>query len=182
MTEAFINVINSVPEEYRYLLKHRLLVIPSNIFFPEFTKFKDTYIHFIKNSKNSEINLMHKFSTCNPIEIKKCSEINVLLYPFVREFYELFYNKYPHYYAGFGIYYSQNVQKNLDLHKDDSLYTINMCLENTSENNEIVFNINNKEIPVYLKEDMMLIHLGSQAHYTKSIENGNRTNIIMWFK
>jgi hypothetical protein len=181
MTEAFKNFINTIPPEYKYLLKHRIIVIPIKTFYNKYESNKTQLINSIINGQNAEINSMHKYSTVCPISEKDCIELNDHIYPFIREFYELFWMKYPSYYTSFGIHYN-NSQKSLALHKDDSLYTINMCLQNSSENNEVVFEINNKQIPVDMKEDMMLIHLGSMPHSTNSITDGSRTNIIMWFK
>ena len=180
-TEALCNVINTIPDEYLIYLKYKILVLPIKVFMLDYEKEKENLIKSINNMSNAEINSMHKWSFENPLNRQKCNELNELIYPFVREYHKLFNRKYPEYFCGFSIVYN-NAQKKLDLHTDDSFYTVNMCLKNTVTDNEVVFLIKNREIAIPCKEDHMIIHLGDVPHYTKKLSSGNRTNIVMWFK
>lgn len=182
MTEVYKNILNEVPLEYKYLLKHKIIVLPINVFYQKYDVEKNKLLNKIHHSKNDEINTLHKYSCENPIDSKTCQEINEVLFFFLREFLEIWNKKCPKYYSGFGIVYDTYSQKTLKLHKDDSFYTINMCLESTAEGNEVVFVCGDKEIPVNIKEDHMIIHLGNHAHFTNEITSGKRTNVVLWYK
>lgn len=182
MTEAFNNIMNTVPKEYKNLLKENILVLPIDTFFKDYYNQKEKLLKLINSSINDEINSMHKYSTKCPLSDESCENINNLIYPFVREFYKLFYQKFPKFYSGFGIYYKKGIQESLKKHIDDSVYTINMCLQNDSENNEIVFESKGKFTIVHLKENLMVIHLGNMPHFTNSISSGSRANIVLWYK
>ena len=192
-SSAFTNVMNTIPPEYRNLMRNGILVIPINLFFMEYPNMKESmYNHIISNMKTSD-NTMHKYTSTVPLSNNDISGINNVLWSFVREYYQLWNNKIPTYYGGFSIIYNKNYEKKLNDHVDDSLYTINMCIKNNNvESNEVVFNgsksncynssYSNKKMFVPCKEDYMIIHLGNHSHQTNELINGERVNIILWFK
>ncbi len=193
MSEAFNNVINQVPKQYKYLIKKGVLCLPISLFYKDYEKNKQEFINKIKNNISSSSNSMHKYTSIVPIEINEIDKINNILWYFVREYYELWNQKLPKYNGGFSLIYNNNFDKKLDLHMDDSIYTINMCIKsNDIEGSNIIFNgtksnsythnYNPKEISVPLSEDYMLIHLGNHPHKTEEIIEGERVNIILWFK
>ena len=62
---------------------------------------------------------------------------------------------------------------------DDSTYTVNFCLENTAIGNEVVFY---EMITVDPIQDHALIHSGKAPHHTNELVEGERTNIVLWYK
>lgn len=181
-TQVFQNIIATIPKEYRYFLKYKLIVLPINQFYKDYYLDKQNLIDTIIKSQNLQINSMHKYSYDNPLPLEQIHSLNNTLFPFIREFYEMYNHLHTNYYSGFSIYYDKFHNKKLDIHTDDSLYTMNLCLKNTAEDNEIVFDLGNKYITMPIKEDYMLIHLGNTPHFTNEISTGERINIIMWFK
>lgn len=176
------NLLEYVPSEYKLYLRNKIIVLPINVVYNSYSIDKTNLLEKINNSKNAEINSMHKYSFVSPLKNEIHESINNKLFPLVKDFYKLN-NNFPNFYTGFAFQYVNNGQNKLNLHTDDSLYTVNLCLENSSDNNEVVFlQSNGKEIPIYLKEDYMLIHLGNQPHYTNKLSDGKRTNIVLWYK
>jgi len=165
---AFNNVIDSIPQEYKNLIKKGILVFPINIFFTQYPNLKDTLINHIFSNMKASINnrlhaiedtgntlslsakdnresfahrnTMHKYTSTVPISEKDINGINNILWSFVREYYELWDNDIPSYHGGFSLIYNKDYEKNLKYHIDDSLYTINMCMRNDNiEGSEIIF-------------------------------------------
>jgi hypothetical protein len=190
---AFTNLMNTVPNEYKKFIKNGILIIPINVFLMQYPNLKDSmYNNIISNMKQSD-NTMHKYTSSVPISDQDINGINNIIWSFVREYYQLWNNKKPSYSGGFSIIYNENYEKKLDYHVDDSLYTINMCIKNNNvEGTEIVFDgstsniynssYNNNKMIVHNKEDYMIIHLGRHPHLTNDLIDGERTNIILWFK
>ena len=90
------------------------------------------------------------------------------------------------YHGGFAIQY-HNLHKDLVLHTDDSFFTVNACLDHRAEGNEVVFikhvkGRGNRELVVPAKTGYAVVHAGHIPHYTKALESGTRTNIVMWFQ
>ena len=181
ITEVLHNVIMNIPEDFRYLAHHGILYVPIDTFFIEYQSIKDDLLNDIQSMPNSEINSMHRYSYENPLSDTQISGLNDCIYPFISELNRQYQLSDPEYYTGFSIIYNR-IQRNLGLHRDDSLYTINMCLKSTAEENEVVFQINRREIVVPIEEDYMLIHYGNIPHYTRDLLSGERINIVMWFK
>jgi hypothetical protein len=190
---AFSNVINTIPDEYKNLIKKGILVVPINVFFIQYPNLKDSmYDHIFKNIKPSD-NTMHSYTSSVPISENEINGINNILWGFVREYYQLWNSKCPSYYGGFSIIYNKYNEQKLKQHIDDSLYTINMCIKKKDvEGSDIVFDgiipncynsvYTKKNIFVPCKEDYMIIHLGNHSHQTNELISGERVNIILWFK
>lgn len=80
----------------------------------------------------------------------------------------------------FYIEYSDITNINLDKHKDDSLLTINICLENNSDGADLVFDDFDKK---YIhKTNVGLMHSGKMEHHVTKLIKGTRKNIIIWIK
>ena len=192
-SSAFTNVMNTIPIEYRKLIKKGILVIPINEFFMKYPNLKDSmYNNILSNIKTSD-NTMHKYTSTVPLSDSDINGINNVLWNFVREYYQLWNKKIPAYHGGFSIVYNKDHEKKLDQHIDDSLYTINMCIKNNNvEGSDVVFHgstsncynlsYSDKKIFVPCKEDYMIIHLGNHPHQTNELNDGERVNIVLWFK
>lgn len=187
------NLMNTIPVYYKRFIKNGILVIPTNLFFTQYPNLKDSmYNNIISNMKLSN-NSMHKYTSYVPISENDINEINNILWHFVKEYYQLLNNKIPSYYGGFSIVYNNNYEKNLNLHTDDSLYTVNICIKNNNvEGTEVIFDgstsncynsyYSSKKLFVPNKEDYMIVHLGKHPHETNELIDGERVNIILWFK
>lgn len=127
---------------------------------------------------------MHKYTSVQPISSNDCQAINRICAAPLAEYCSLylkqydFSNKEPTYHGGFAITYNQG-HKGLSLHKDDSQYTVNFCLSNKSEGNEVIFL---STIQVEMLEDYACIHPGGIPHQTEELKSGERANIILWYK
>jgi len=90
------------------------------------------------------------------------------------------------------IRYDNKTTRKLELHTDDSELTVNLCFENSTTNNEIIFKgyIWNTYFPIKIKhtEDIkvvpekntIIIHRGIHPHKVNELKNGIRENLIMW--
>jgi hypothetical protein len=190
---AFSNVMNTIPDEYKNLIKKGILVVPINVFFIQYPNLKDSMINHIFNNIKPSDNTMHSYTSSVPINENEINGINNILWGFVREYYQLWNSKCPSYYGGFSIIYNKDNEQKLKQHIDDSLYTINMCIKKKDvEGSDIVFDgiipncynsvYTRKNIFVPCKEDYMIIHLGNHSHQTNELISGERVNIILWFK
>ena len=76
------------------------------------------------------VNTMHKYSLKLPLSDSETQALINASWPFVREYYKLPLSaeQQPYLFGGFATTYSAAGNKALDLHYDDSLYTINICL------------------------------------------------------
>jgi hypothetical protein len=180
MTQAFHNIMNCVPKEYKHLLNNGIIALPISVFFKEYTQKKSELIESIKNNIHKSENSMHSYTSDAALTNSDINNINERLWYFVREYYELWDNKKPEYHGGFSLIYNSSYEKKLDLHMDDSLYTVNLCLQTKDlEGSEIVFSgsksncysnkYNNKNIIAVLQEVYMYIHLGSHLHQTNQL-------------
>lgn len=77
-------------------------------------------------------------------------------------------NELPDYHGGFAITYNEG-HKGLALHKDDSQYTVNICLKNEAEGNQVVFN---QSTTLSMIEDYMCVHPGAVPHRTQDLKKG----------
>lgn len=187
------NIIEIVPSEYKFLIKKGILVIPINIFFTKYEELKNSiYDNIFSNIKNSD-NTLHVHTSNVPFSYEDINLLNDILWNIIKEYYQLLNIKKPSYYSGFSIIYNKEYEKKLNTHIDDSLYTINMCIRNNNiEGSEIIFHGSSynyyskvyspKKIFVNCKEDYMIIHLGNHTHQTNELIDGERVNIILWYK
>lgn len=186
-TEAFQNVIQQIPRRHRNALMQKVLIVPAETYIGNDAekaedKIKKWLEVFNENQTNERINTMHKYSGKNPMSDTEMKALINVSWPFIREFYKLHEYTNPHAYGSFVINYSEGMNKSLNLHTDDSLYTISICLQNTATGTEVVFHRGNEMIPVVQTAGEIMFHLGSHQHQTNQIKDGSRTNIIIWVK
>jgi hypothetical protein len=79
--------------------------------------------------------------------------------------------------TGFLIEYNEFGEKKLDKHVDDSKYTINICLENTSD---CELHFDNWDRPVINVKGNLLCHMGNIPHCVTNLTHGTKKNIILW--
>jgi len=131
----------------------------------------------------------------NSLDISKCgidySKILDVSKPFVEKYYELDIDTLQVTRVVL-INYSEFGDKKLNIHMDDSLITINYCLETTAEGNEVVFqgkkNMPNRKykgfhsplLEIAPENNNIYIHYGNHPHYTKNLLSGYRYSIIIW--
>ena len=138
---------------------------------------KNEILEHIKKSNKIKPNSMHKYGhnltnlECIKNLVKKLNEkFNLSL---ENKIYEIY---------AFTAEYGLETNNKLDLHKDNSLITINWNLEIDEhlEGTEIVFPSINKEIQ--MEKSMINIHHGKLDHYVKPLISGSRLNLIIWIK
>lgn len=86
------------------------------------------------------------------------------------------------------MFYLHNYQnmpfKELKIHQDNSIYTLNLCIDISSDcqGSTVDFFNNNKELEVNYKHVLgnFVLHKGSKIHKGNIIEKGTRTSIICW--
>lgn len=88
--------------------------------------------------------------------------------------------------------YGDEYDKDLGFHVDDSLVTMNLCLNDGFSGSDLIFkgtrcpihidteNIDNEEICIKHKKGFMVLHGGKNRHYVTPIESGERYNLIIW--
>jgi len=135
----------------------------------EFSKFND-FDDTIKNA-----NSMHYTSypiNVNNINIKKLIKTIIL-----QEFND---NIKITNISGFIINYNEKNEKELKEHMDDSLYTINLCINESDSGAELHFTSNN--ILVKQKSNHVYFHKGSEKHRVLPLIKGEKKNIIIWIR
>jgi hypothetical protein len=161
-------------------LKKKILYFNIEDFLPPginiLSKFDDYLLRCKKNIEKCP-NTMHKYGGEIPLNEKELNELFYPLIVFVKEFYNI---EKLEYHFGFYIGYPPN--KNLDIHVDDSKITFNICLENTSKTGNVIYQDKNKTTMVQFKKGDILIHPGDYPHYTADILDGERWNLVLWFK
>jgi hypothetical protein len=173
-----------VPKHLRKFIKSGIFIIPNEILIEDYHAKKADYIEKIKNSKETSVNSLHKYTAVNPIAAEDIRKMNMMLREPLNKFYSQYLKHYefgrkePELFASFGISYDQG-HKGLQLHIDDSVYTINLCLHSTARGNEVVFN---EMVVVDPLEDFALVHSGRMPHHTNELMEGERTNVVLWFK
>jgi hypothetical protein len=88
--------------------------------------------------------------------------------------------------------YSDNLDTDLGFHVDDSLVTINLCLNDKFVGSDLIFkgircpihvdtpSTNSEGISIKHKKGFMVLHDGKNRHYVNSIQEGERYNLIIW--
>jgi len=88
--------------------------------------------------------------------------------------------------------YGAKYDRELGLHVDDSIVTMNLCLNDGFSGSDLILNgttcpihmdtaiINNQEICIKQKKGFMILHAGKNRHYVTPIESGERYNLIAW--
>lgn len=134
-------------------------------------------LNIIKNNEIIKPNSMHK---CGHV-LNDLQCIKKLVYK-LNDIYNLKLTDKVYEISAFTAEYGINSNNNLDLHKDNSIITINWNLEIDSDirGTEIVFpSINQK---VEFKNSTLIIHHGKIEHYVEPLLSGSRTNLIIWIK
>ena len=93
---------------------------------------------------------------------------------------------------GYVVRYGDMFDKNLAFHVDDSLITINLCLNEDFSGSELVFqgvrcpthintdSVDEEEIVITHKKGFAVIHYGKNRHYVNPIADGKRYGLIIW--
>ncbi len=138
---------------------------------------KNEILEHINKTNKIKPNSMHKYG--NNLTNLEC--IKNLVQNISKTFNLDLENKIYDIYA-FTAEYGPNTNNNLDLHKDNSLITINWNLEidENLEGTEVIFPTIKKEIK--MEESMINIHHGKIDHYVKPLKTGSRLNLIIWIK
>ena len=88
--------------------------------------------------------------------------------------------------------YGAEYDRELGLHVDDSLVTMNLCLNDGFSGSDLIFKgtrcpihvdtekMNDTEICIKHKKGFMVLHGGKNRHYVTPIESGERYNLIAW--
>lgn len=193
MTQAFEKFINVVPRQHRYLIRKGILVVPIKTIYMKYHEKKNEFVEKIYSGNEISSNTMHKTTSIVPLTHDEINGINDIVWYFVREYYGLWNKSQPSYSGGFSIIYNDENNTELEEHVDDSLYTVNMCIRKTHiDGNEIVFSgsksncydktFTNRYQFVITEEDYVVIHMGNHPHKTNKLIEGERANIVLWFK
>jgi hypothetical protein len=88
--------------------------------------------------------------------------------------------------------YGHVVDKHLDFHVDDSLVTMNLCLNEEFSGSDLIFNgircpihidtlcEDSEKVIVNHKKGFTVLHDGKNRHYVTSIQSGSRYGLIIW--
>lgn len=88
--------------------------------------------------------------------------------------------------------YGAKHDQELGLHVDDSIVTMNLCLNDGFSGSDLILNgtrcpihldannLNDKEICIKHKKGSTILHAGKNRHYVTPIEKGERYNLIVW--
>ena len=88
--------------------------------------------------------------------------------------------------------YGANMDTSLGFHVDDSLITINLCLNDDFEGSDLIFQgircpihidspcVDNEKVHIKHQKGLAVLHHGKNRHYIEPIERGERYNLIVW--
>lgn len=88
--------------------------------------------------------------------------------------------------------YGSKMDSSLDFHVDDSLVTMNLCLNEGFTGSDLIFNgircpmhidtpyEDNEKIIIRHKKGLSVIHDGKNRHFVNPIQSGNRYGLIIW--
>ena len=184
MTDVFRAIIKTIQKKNKPAQMHGVMVFPLSTWVPDDAKKSQLWLSETKKTENKNINSMHSFSGELPLSPIEITELIGRTWPFIRECYQLWDYTDPYLHGGFTIHYSEGGDKSLSLHRDDCLYTINICLHSTASGTELVFRKSLygcvRLCSVNLQSGELLIHQGNHAHETAPLIKGERTNLILW--
>ena len=85
---------------------------------------------------------------------------------------------------GFIVNYNPKKQGSLDLHYDESVVTLNVCLGRKFTGGKLVFHEDDGKVmaTVEHKVGTAVLHLGEHQHQARALKSGNRSNLILWCK
>lgn len=93
---------------------------------------------------------------------------------------------------GYIVRYGDSKDKNLAFHVDDSLVTMNLCLNEEFSGSDLIFHgvrcpmhldtpsMPEEEVVINHQKGFTVIHGGKNRHYVNSIIDGNRYGLILW--
>jgi len=82
--------------------------------------------------------------------------------------------------TAFMIQYDTTYQKELKIHKDDSVYTINICIIEPEEGANLV--MTDLNVSIEQKQYEIYFHKGCETHLVEPLIKGIKKNIIIWIK
>lgn len=143
--EELMLFVSLVPKHLCKFIKHGIFLIPTHLLIDDYSDKKVTYLQEISNTKQPSVNSLHKYTSPCPLSHEDIAKLNLTIQGPLDNYYThylkqyTFKNKQPEPILTFGITYDSGHQE-LQLHFDDSTYTVNLCLRNSAEGNEVVFN------------------------------------------
>jgi len=172
-------------EKNVFPLRHNVAIFSASSWIPNYSTVASQWLSSSKRARNSYVNTMHRHSSELPLSPAEIQDLIKCTWPFVQEFYNLWNYTDPYLRGGFAVHYSPLKDKSLDLHVDDSLYTLNLCLYSESKGADVIFHTQimstTKKCCVSMEAGDLLIHLGSHKHETTPLIEGERVNLILWF-
>jgi len=185
MLSVCFSLANHWRKKNLFALRHNVAIFPVSSWIPDSSALQSKWLIESKKASNSYVNTMHRHSSELPLSSGEIKELIKSTWPFVQEFYNLWNYTDPYLRGGFAVHYSNMKDKVLDLHVDDSLYTLNICLYNKSKGADLIFHTKimstTKKCCVSMEAGDLLIHLGSHQHQTTPLIEGERVNLILWF-
>jgi len=194
--------LTSLEQKKRNSFKQSIIPLGNNIFHgeildQEFCDYTLTLIReYISNDKNSNItNSMHSSAiSTHELGIKRFVDtfVEIILKDIIKSLFlnlaSINFDSIHSYIVRYGAEYD----KDLGFHVDDSLVTMNLCLNDDFTGSDLIFkgtrcpthldteNIDEKEISIKHKKGFMVLHGGKNRHYVTPIETGERYNLIIW--
>lgn len=85
-------------------------------------------------------------------------------------------------YHGFIVRYTPQSQPSLDIHRDESDITLNVCLGKTFTGGRLVFRANDNYLMAKVDHEVgsALLHNGDHLHQAQNVRSGERVNLILW--
>ena len=180
-----------------YLLKCGIIKTNCNTIFGENYKeiINKMYLKATQNLGKSP-NSMHKYGNSDIIEKNELEILEGMTKKIICNNYGFNENKKMSLFIDFSVHYGGINDKKLDIHRDDSDITINICLKNNFKTTGLRFHMISdslysfykyKIFDIDLEEGDVVIHRGDHEHEVvknQEIENldKNRVNLILWFK
>lgn len=139
-------------------------------------------------------NSMHKYGASDLLSSELFDRIMQNIGHFLRVYFGIEDTERLVLFKDFTVHYGARLDRKLNIHRDDSDVTINICLKNTLNSTGLKFygtsstlfstNSNSTETGVDLEQFDVIIHRGSHPHEVvdQTIDNGERVNLILWIK
>ena len=171
---SFLNSINKYISS-KYEISYDINKLYIDIF--ENEELKNNIIEEIKSQDKIKPNSMHKTGVIleNSKYIKKLIDILNIKYDLNLDL--KVYNIYA-----FTAEYSDGTNNYLDMHKDNSIITINWNLEASDDIEGTNLVIPSMDKIITPKKNQLIIHHGKLEHQVTERVNGSRTNLIIWLK
>jgi len=153
----------------------------------------DSLINEFQKLQNDHTNTLHRYS----VDVTKSSFPHKKIFTFCTPWISTLWKIEPtnlKFHGGFIIHYGEGTNDSLKLHTDDSDITINFCLYANCEGSQVHFFGKkptaimqpqfdlDRTIHIQTHSRWALIHLGSHQHETTPIIEGDRWNVVLWYK